>query len=245
MKRNVKDLFAECPVEEIVNYVMDIDDKDESERGELTEEYTAFVENLLKREPIDTGFVMIGILYGEGGKAEKEACLYNKKEMLEKTDRDSEIGKLTFEAVDALSDEETDRLAVVYPVSKKHAYEYVLWDEILGYEVLSENVEEFGLVPFVSEIAYKMTYFGFDEEELAEIREAFQITMGELDKVKELSPEEQEKEVFSADRSAAYFSFQDNRSFDEKEKERILTAKKAIKDKIIEYKAVMKYIDEI
>ena len=69
--------------------------------------------------------------------------------------------------------------------------------------------------------------------------------MGELDKVKELSPEEQEKAVFSADRSAAYFSFQDNRSFEEKEKERILTAKKAIKDKIIEYKTVMKYIDKI
>ena len=245
MKQTVKDLFAQCPVEEIVNHVMYIDDKDESERAELTEEYTNFVDNLMKREPIDTGYVMIGILYGEGGKSEKEATLYKKDELIEKTDRDSEIGKLTFEEVDALSDEETDRLALVYPVSKKHAYEYVLWDEILGYEVLSENVEEYGVVPFVSEIAYKMTYFGFDEEELAEIREAFQITMGELDKVKELSPEEQEKAVFSADRSAAYFSFQDNRSFDEKEKERILTAKKAIKDKIIEYKTVMKYIDEI
>ena len=57
--------------------------------------------------------------------------------------------------------------------------------------------------------------------------------------------EEQEKAVFSADRSAAYFSFQDNRSFDEKEAERILTAKKAIKDKIIEFNTVMEYIDKV
>ena len=245
MKQTVKDLFAECPVEEIVNYVMETDDKDESERAELTSDYQGLVDGLLKRDPVDTGFVMLGILYGEGGKTEKETCLYNKDELLKTTDRDSEIGKLTFEEVDGLSDEETDRLALVYPVSKNHAYEYAVWDEILGYEVISENVEEFGLIPFVSEIAYKMTYFGFDEEELAEIREAFQITMGEIDKAKQLPQEEQEKVIFTADRAAASFSFQDNRSFDEKEKERILTAKKAIKDKIIEYKTVMRFIDEV
>ena len=62
---------------------------------------------------------------------------------------------------------------------------------------------------------------------------------------KYLPQEEQEKVIFTADRAAASFSFQDNRPFDEKEKERILTAKKAIKDKIIEYNTVMKYIDEI
>ncbi len=245
MKQTVKDLFAECPVEEIVNYIMDIDDKDESEREELTADYSAFVKKLSEREPVDTGYIMLGILYGDGGKAEKETCLYNKKELLENTDRDSEIGKLTFEEVDKLSDEETDRLAVVYPVSKNHAYEYVLWDEILGYEVLSDNIKEFGLIPFVSEIAYKMTYFGFDEDELAEIREAFQITMGEIDKANALPEDERDKVIFTADRAAASFSFQDNRPFEEKERERILTAKKAIKDKIIEYNTVMRFIDEI
>ena len=245
MKQTVKDIFAQCPVEKIVDYVMEKDDLSESEREEITLKYTGLMDTLLSREPIDTGFVFIGIPYGVGGKADSEVTLYKKDELLSKTDRDSEIGKLTYEEVDALSDEETDRIALIYPVAKKHAYEYALWDEVLGYEVFSENVEEYGLIPFASEIAYKMTYFSFDEEELAEIREAFQITMGELDKVREMTPEEQEKAVFSADRSAAYFSFQDNRSFDEKETERILTAKKAIKDKIIEFKTVMEYIDKL
>ena len=144
-----------------------------------------------------------------------------------------------------VSDEETDRITLLYPVSKNHAYEYALWDEIIGYEVIRENVEEFGLVPFVSEIIYKMTYFGFDEEELAEIREAVSITMSELDKARELPDEEREKVVFSAERSAAYFSFQDNRPFEEKERERIEDCKNAIKDKIIEFRTVMRYIDEI
>ncbi len=245
MKQMVKDLIRECPVESIVDYIVDRDGISEDERAETFSNYSSFVEDILGREPVESDFVMLGILYGDGGKSEKETSLYKKEELLSKTDRDSEIGKLSFEDVDALSDEETDRITLLYPVSKNHAYEYALWDEIIGYEVIRENVEEFGLVPFVSEIIYKMTYFGFDEEELAEIREAVSITMSELDKARELPDEEREKVVFSAERSAAYFSFQDNRPFEEKERERIEDCKNAIKDKIIEFRTVMRYIDEI
>ena len=101
MKQMVKDLIRECPVESIVDYIVDRDGISEDERAKTFSNYSSFVEDILGREPVESDFVMLGILYGDGGKSEKETSLYKKEELLSKTDRDSEIGKLSFEEVDA------------------------------------------------------------------------------------------------------------------------------------------------
>ena len=59
----IKDLIEMCPVEEIVSEILLMCGVDESEREEISRNHTAFINNLKKKTPIDTGYVILGITY--------------------------------------------------------------------------------------------------------------------------------------------------------------------------------------
>ena len=79
----IKDLIELCPVEEIVSEIMLMCGVDESEREGISRNHTAFINNLKKKTPIDTGYVVLGITHMDEGKEYLDASLFEKCELQE------------------------------------------------------------------------------------------------------------------------------------------------------------------
>lgn len=49
-----------------------------------------------------------------------------------------------------------------------YAFEFSSWQEVLGYEICEESLNDIGYIPFLSAVFYEMTFCGFDEEDIQE-----------------------------------------------------------------------------
>ncbi len=223
-----KDILKECSPEEIIKY-LDTDSVDE---------YKEVYAKLMDLEPVDTGCVFVGIDYTGCGKTENEVAAYNAEELKEALGSSSKLASVSFEEVANLSGEEAGKLAGVTVLPVAVMYECCPWNEVLGFKVDRENVDSYGVVPFVGDVLFKMTFFSFSEEEIAEIREVIKDTMSLVDETRKMDEEEREKNIFSAERSAAYFSFQDNRPEEEKMEDMYEAARGTVRNLIREYETV-------
>ena len=224
-----KDILKECDQEEVIKY-LDTDS---------VEEYREVFARLSELEPVDTGCVFVGIDYTGCGKTDNEVAAYKESELKESINTSSELASVPFDEISGLSGEEAGKLAAITVLPTAVMYECSPWNEVLGFHVDKENVESYGLVPFVGDVLFKMTFFSFSEEEIAEIRGVIQDTMSLVDETRELDEKEKEENIFSAERSAAYFSFQDNRPAEEKIKDMYEAARGTVKNRVREYNTVM------
>lgn len=55
--------------------------------------------------------------------------------------------------------------------TKRYAYEYTPWSEILGFRVLCSNARDVGIANLAAAVLYEMTFFGFNEENVKAERE--------------------------------------------------------------------------
>ena len=77
----VKELIEQCPVETVVSEVLTLCCVDENEQTSVRGSYTAFVENLKKRQAVETEHLLLGIKDIEETKEKIEILLYACKDI--------------------------------------------------------------------------------------------------------------------------------------------------------------------
>ncbi len=242
MKMIFKDVVNGFTLDEIVDYYMKEDDLPESDRAELYETYKGFLKTLGDKSPVDTNKVLLGVCYSNYTDDEDTVLCFNIGDLENNKYSNDEVSNLTFEEIESLPGEKAEELEAVRILPRSQGYEYKPWDEVLGYHIDKDNLEAFGALQFIKEVFYKITFFGFDEDYIAEAREAIEATMVQVDEVNEMSEEERDKHIFTPERAAASFSFQDNRSFEEKRESRFKSARDTIKRKVLEYLVVFNFL---
>ena len=129
----IKDLIELCPVEEIVSEILLMCGVDENEREGISRNHTAFINNLKKKTPIDTGYVVLGITYMDEGKEYLDASLFEKCELQEFFKQQNPIPDRS--SLDKLSLEEITQALSRLHLPESYGFELSPWEEILGYEI--------------------------------------------------------------------------------------------------------------
>lgn len=235
----IKDLIELCPVEEIVSEIMLMCGVDESEREGISRNHTAFINNLRKKTPIDTGYVVLGIIYMDGGKEYLDASLFEKCELQEFFKQQNPIPALS--SLDNLVLEEIMQLLSQLRVPENYGFELSPWEEILGYEVAPPNVAKVGAAKLSAAVIYDMTFWGFTEEEVLAERKKLEDTAADIEKVRTLPAEEQKKYFKTANEIFPELKLEDDRTEAQKDQERLESAKEMLKNRLRTLEALKAY----
>ena len=235
----IKDLIELCPVEEIVSEILLMCGVDESEREEISRNHTAFINNLKKKTPIDTGYVVLGITYMDEGKEYLDASLFEKCELQEFFKLQNPVPDRS--SVDTLTLEEIMQLLSQLRVPQNYGFELSPWEEILGYEVDPQNVTKVGAAKLSAAVIYDMTFWGFTEEEVLAERKKLEDTSADIERIRTLPAEEQKKYFKTANEIFPELKLEDNRTEAQKEQERLESAKEMLKNRLRTLEALKAY----
>lgn len=100
-------------------------------------------------------WIAIGALHLEEGKEHTEVLVYRKADLTGISD------DLT-----ALDQEKRKNICETAVLPENCAFEFASWEEILGYELIPDNVSNSNPVELAAVTVYKMTALGFTEEEV-------------------------------------------------------------------------------
>lgn len=240
---NAKDLILGLPAEEIAAEVADIYDPEVMpkvpDRVRVIERFSAFISSLADIEPLDTGWLLLGVPYQESdGRSRLDPCLI-KKEELTHWDRHRFDGLPVFEE---LSRREIERLCELPKSPETYAFEFTPWAEILGFEISPQNVEDVGAAQLASQVLWEMTFFGFSEDKVDEERKKLDKSIQEVAEIEKLPPEEREKRLVPAEKVFAEFGYEDTRTEEEKDAEHFQMCRQMVRFQMLLYRAIEQYL---
>ena len=240
---NVKDLMVRLPVADIAEAFVDKLNIDDTLREKAIRRVTEIILTLCENEPCETGYLLLGIYHlAEDGEF-LDPCLYSRKELSDEFESESEIFRLKSMAeIDALEEEEIERLAHCKTHPESYSFMLSPWKEILGYELDDRNVREVGAAALCAEILYEMTFFGFDEDTVEAERQKLEASLRESEEIRKLPEEEQKKYYTSAEELFAKLNFPKPTQEQEEEDHRRL-CREVLVNKWRTHQALRKYID--
>lgn len=192
----VKDLLFLCSIEEIIEAVLEKEDAN-AKCDKVYDAYTSLITELKERTPNESNSIVLGINYTNLGEPMSDAALYdideikNKFKLNDKLEGISDIG--------SLNDAEIASFIQTCHLPDSYAYEYEIWNNILGYHVDENNAKKFGKAKLLANILFEMTFFGFEEKAIDKEREILRQRTEEIDEILQLPKEEQEKHFVSWD----------------------------------------------
>ena len=162
---------------------------------------------------------------------------------------DSDIERLfkVFERIyDKREEYDPENKAYCYPgCVRGYSYGFIEWKKILGWLVPDHILGTEDESGFAAAILKEMTFFGFDEKDMIEKREELLKSMDEFDKIRELPEEEQEKHYVSLEEVERHFGYVDERTPEEKARDKFEQRKRMAFDSILQYRAVKKVYIEL
>lgn len=238
---NIKELILCQPVEDVVRAFVGRLRVEAEQREKAIQHMTKFVLSLRDIEPCESGHLLLGIYHFDDDGEFLDPCLYSKKELLTEFESESELSHLkSLAEIDSLDDEELDRLAHSKPRPESYSFILSPWNEILGYEVHSHNVQDIGAVALCAEVLYEMTFFGFTEEKVKAERRKLHEIMRESEKIRKLPEEEQKKHFIPAEELFAKLGLSERTKGEEQSEKRRL-CREVLANKIRTHQALQKY----
>lgn len=227
---NVKELIQSAPRVELIDNFLAIMDIPPERMEAAKERFGEFLDRLDGIEPTSTGYVILGVVYVENGRERLEANLYCESELPRLAEIEGELAKFG-----SVSDAE--RLCNVVSNTKRYAYEYTPWGEILGFRVLRSNARDVGPTKLAAAVLYEMTFFGFNEENVKAEREKLDAAIAEEELSTGIS--------ISAEELFARFGWHDERTEEEKENERLAAIREQMKNLRRSWEALRRYVKRI
>ena len=231
----VQDLLKTCDRKILMNKIIDIYNSHGRAHpldiDKISKAHDVIFDNLLSMNPLKMNeqWVILGVII------EQDACLSLWAELYPidrpdgiKAKLNSLLSDLEIESIsnDVLRNKTltNDELKGYLDNSHKtlpQAYSYTMtpWNEIISYQVDPNNVFEVGSEDLMSKIIYEMTFYGFDEDTIAQERKKLDDAIAELEEIKTLPPNEQSKHFKNADDFFKEIGFHDNRTEKEKEQD--------------------------
>lgn len=212
----VKDLLEQCMEEQIVSAVLDLCGVDQAERDSVAQSYLVFLERLRQLQPMETGHILLAVSFVDDGKETLDIPIYRKEDL--KAIHFAKLHQL--ENLDELSLDELRKAMQTLSLPDGYAFEFSPWEEILGYELNTENAAKVGFPRLAAAVIYEMTFFGFTKEEMDAERQKLQEAIEESEAVKKLPEEEQKKHFKSMEEVFAELGWHDKCTEEEKREDR-------------------------
>ena len=242
---NIKELIFSLSALDIAEaYVAKYDDLDPEKRDRAVDKVAAFIGTLKDREPKDTGHLILGISFvdddeDEGRYEFLDACLFKKDDLAAQFDWDSPLARVT--TLEGLTDDQIEELAHTRIFPDSYAFEFSLWDDILGYEVDPYNLLMVGPIPLAADVLWEMTFFGFEEAKVEAERKELERRDEELDRILKLPKEEQEKYLIPAEKVFAELGIPE-RTEEEKEAHHRRMSREVAENGLRKYRAMREYL---
>lgn len=227
---NVKELIQSAPRFELIDDSLALMDTPPERTEAAKERFGEFLDRLDGIEPTSTGYVILGVVYAENGRERLEANLYCESELPGLAEIVGALAK--FDA-----DGDAERLCHEVSSTKRYAYEYTPWSEILGFRVLRSNARDVGSAKLAAAVLYEMTFFGFNEENVETEREKLDVAIAEADLSKGIS--------ISTEEFFSRFGWRDERTEEEKENERLAAVREQVENLRRSWEALRRYVKRI
>lgn len=241
----VKDLIKKVPVDEFLEEYKTREEPVNEDMEKSRIFFIHFFDNLLKKTPVESGFVILGTNYLDSFEDGEifETSAYDKAD-LEKFKRIPVIDNTDKAAIRGVSLDIKEKIMHRYRLPESYAYDFTPWDEILGMEVDENNLAEFSPAKVLSDIIYEMTFTGYEEEEVQEQLDKIKQSIDEVEEILKLPEEEQSKHFITADELFSELGYTDERTEEEKK----ATHEKAMRDMfenwLRKYYMLVKYISK-
>lgn len=190
---NVKDLILGRPPTAIAAAFLEKHQNIPNDREKAIGQILQFIESLHQIDPIDSGYLILGIRQAEDGGDYLAPCLYRKADLYALSLSESRLCGL--KAVEGLSEDEIEQLAQEKDLPDSYAFELAPWNEILGYELDAHNLQQVGSDELCAAVLWEMTFFGFEESRVEEERKRLEEALLEVEEIHRL-PEEEQKNYY-------------------------------------------------
>jgi hypothetical protein len=209
----VKDLLELSPEEDIARELLALCTEDATESQEDLQSVLKLITRIKTITPVETDGLLLSGYYSDDGEEQFDTALFHKAELAAfKPDPVWDC----IDTVDALSDEEIERLIPLLDLPHSYAYELSPWNEILGYAVNPENISAVGGAKFAAAILDEMTFFGSSEDEIDQTRQELHESMAEVKAILQLPSEERENRLCNVEDLFAKYGIRDERTEEEK-----------------------------
>ena len=141
----VKDLLTQCSSEDIVSELMKLCNVDESEKESVRQSHMKLIDTVRKITPVT-------------GQEENLLVMLGKRELLDSYN----LGYV----MENFSESDMEYLSETKEKLKSNDLKLTPWNEIMGFEIRSENVLAVGPAKLAAAVIYEMTTYGFTEEEI-------------------------------------------------------------------------------
>lgn len=222
----VKELILQCPLEEIAQEVMKIQEISDENFDNVVTRYKEFLQDLASRQEIESDQLILASTYHLGDEIRINPTLYPMEDLEIWKNSADFLADFPDEAeIDNLSQDELEEYIQNTKLPEGFSFMFVPWNEVLGFRVHEINVKKVGLVPFAAALLHEMSFFGLDEDEMEKEKAELDESFAEYEEIKKLPEEEQAKHFHSHDEIFASYGINTQRSFEEKEAFRLKTCR--------------------
>ena len=237
MSKTVQDILNELEIEEVVNAVLS-DNAPAEEKAELTNALAR-----LKEMEVADGndSVMIGVCHKDNGTGENKVHYYTGN--IRNFDKNDEFENVTFDQIDENAGIFAKELLEknIVPVSDAMAFQD--WEDVIGASVAESNVDKYGKLQFIADIISELTFLGYDEEALEEVRAGLKAFSEDTKKNGNKTFEEMKATPEGAHHLLSGIGLNDKS--EEKELAKIQATKDVLKEKIVEYQHILDVLENL
>lgn len=138
-------------------------------------------------------YVMFAMRCWDDGRENITSCLYDEKDFLRMAEKAENADPPAISAITKENAESiVDALFAEFP-NASIGYEFMEWEEVLAAKVIPGNAERFGLNLFAADILWNMSFNGMKREEQEKRRVDLKKSIQEMEDIRSLPKEEQEK----------------------------------------------------
>lgn len=128
---------------------------------------------------------------------------------------------------------------------ESYAYEFEPWNEILAYYVPHHIIGSPEQYIYAAAVLYEMSFFGYDKAAVEKERKELDESIAEAEQMKALPSEEQKKHSHSIDEVFEELGYTDDRTEEEKERDKFKIRKDDIISSLLQYREMRKVYDDL
>ena len=168
---------------------------DEDDADTVSESYMRFIQTLLSTDEQKTEKILFCRVLAD---KEFDVVAYNTHDLLLWAEQASPV-LLRTKNLDVLSEEEMCRILASTQPPDAFSVDLAPRAEVLGCEVMFQNVQGLGADVFCAAVLCDITNFGFEEDALEKTRAALSDLLADVRKIESLPQEERDKHYVDAD----------------------------------------------
>lgn len=234
----VKELLLSCSIQELTLEGLRQEGLPNKELDIAMELCKYVIQQLEGKDPVDTEHILIGVIFSEDGDESLRACLYRKSDFYDWTGEPEALSGIS--SVTTLPDEKVNVLCRLSVPPDCYAFDFSPWDEVLGYELLEENIADIGAIPLAAAILLEMTFCGCSEAAIAARQQEIDEALNEAEAIRKLPLAEQKKHYCSSDELWRKMGLP-RKTPEERERQRKMFCREMLENNLRKYHALQKY----